>query len=74
MNLNEFVKEHWFTLIGITICIVIVIYTPAMIDSSVNECNNYWLEKQQEQNKLYPIPDPEFNMDELPDNLFVRDD
>jgi len=80
MKLNEFAKimniiakENWFTLLGMTICLVLLIYTPNMINSAVNECNNYWLEKQQEQKQVYPGPVVDFNATELPDVLFVRD-
>ena len=45
---NSYVRENWLILLAIALWVVLIIYTPAMIESGVNECNNYWLNRTAE--------------------------
>jgi hypothetical protein len=45
---NSFVKDNWLPLLAIALWLALLIYTPAMIESGVNGCNNYWLNRTAE--------------------------
>ena len=40
---NDWAKKNWLLLIVLALCIIVLIYTPAMINSAVNEANNQCL-------------------------------
>jgi hypothetical protein len=42
---NDWVVSNWFTVLAIAMVLILIIYTPNMINSAVTDCNNYWLNK-----------------------------
>tara|TARA_R100000963_G_C4643915_1_gene107685 strand:- start:935 stop:1189 length:255 start_codon:yes stop_codon:yes gene_type:complete len=60
---NSYVRENWLTLFAIALWLALAIYTPSMIESGVNECNNYWINETKD---IWVEVEPElYNFTEL---------